>query len=671
MRSSRSVLRTLQPRNHALSLSPPSTRAPVPVIYRPTRSISSIDRRQPSPELITRLETATTSLTLKDLLIKAAESQSPLVSVITDILRKRNELEYTDCTYVLRDLRYALTNPNRDTPLKEARVRLQAVLRDLKDTGRWLDSTGQAEMVRINVLLGDLPASDAAKQTITSWGESKWWDLPQWNAYVEYLNHKDDIEGLEDLVRNFRQRQQADTPFKALEYLVGLGLQGKIDSKSDLTAFDLVSVVESVQELEGGGDQTRIWAAAIRYLLDKKPDSVGVALEVHDTLRDRGLETDGHIAMALLGTLCAGDSPRLDQAMVIYAEYLASNSKELVSRDSNNSVFSTLLATCARSPSEGNNAIALRILNDMRARRISFSTPILTSTAIALVRSSPEHRTAFNLYAHLYALDPQALNRRAYDQILIAFIKLSTPASPFAPAQYYMEIMGDMRKAGHKIGPYAVTSLLTSYGHQARLSRETSLEPEFRRKRLNSLLGGITELHTMIKLDPSYTVDIPLLNALMDAYSRVGAFSEAFEVWDELLERRPREDAHRLEEIYGPSISIYLDACGYSYSLLRARKAWAWATRWGITNPRNWDAWIECLCRNGRLAEAYNTIIRIRDGEERNGGVVFHKGLVEMLLRFSWRDPTAFGWVKERIRNDFPEVWEEYKSIVDTKSLKL
>jgi pentatricopeptide repeat protein len=247
-----------------------------------------------------------------------------------------------------------------------------------------------------------------------------------------------------------------------------------------------------------------------------------------------------------------------------------------------------------------------------------------------------------------------------------------------------MEIMGDMRKAGLKIGPYAITSLLTSYGLQARVTRDTSMEPEARRKKLNALLAGITELHTMIKLDPSYTVDIALLNALMDAYSRVGAFSEAFEVWEELLERRPREDPKALAELYGPSISVYLDACGYSLSLLRARKAWAWATRWGLVNSKNWDAWLECLCRNGRITEAYNTVVRIRDGDveglgsvnnvpedKGNGRPVFKVEMVEMLLKFSWRDPHTFDWVKRGIKEDFPECWEQVKSIVETKSLRL
>lgn len=687
MRSSRTVLRALQLRDNAHALSLPATRTrPASVTFlahgRPIRYLSSThngirdrdrDRHKPSAELITRLETSTTSQQLKDLLVKAtaADSQSGLVPIITDILRKRNELEYTDCTYILRDLRYALSNPHRDqetpTPVEESRSRLQTILRELKETGRWLDATGQSEMVRINVLLGDQVALDVAKQTISSWGESKWWNLPQWNAYVEYLNHKNDVEGLEGVIRNFKQRQQADTPIKALEYLVAHKLQEKFDSKSDITAYDLVAVIEGVQKLEESGDQTRIWGAAIRRLMEQKPgqESISVAMEVHDILRDRRLETDNHIAMALLEPLCAGDEPRLDQAMVIYAEYLASDSKELVMRDTNNSVFSTILATCARCPSEANTTIALRVLNDMRARHISFSTPLLTSTAVAVIRSSPDHRTAFNLYAHLYALNSQALDRRAYDQIMTAFIKLSTTTSPFAPAHYYIEIMGDMRKSGFNIGTYAVTSLLTSYGSQARSSRHGLIEPEARRKYLNALLVAITELHTMIKLDPSYTVDIPLLNALMDAYSRVRAFSEVFEVWEELLERRPREDPKTLSEIYAPSISIYLDACGYSYSLARARKAWAWATRWKIVNARNWDAWLECLCRNGRIAEAHEVVMRIKNGVEK-GGPEFHLGMVELLLKFSRRDSRRdadLARIEQGIKEDFPEYWEQ-KSIV-------
>jgi pentatricopeptide repeat protein len=172
----------------------------------------------------------------------------------------------------------------------------------------------------------------------------------------------------------------------------------------------------------------------------------------------------------------------------------------------------------------------------------------------------------------------------------------------------------------------------------------------------------------MIKLDPSIQVDVPLLNALMDAFARVGAYAESFEVWDELVERRPRERQEDLVDLYSPSINIYLDACGHSYSLLRARKAWAWAGKWGLNkDQRNWEAWLECLCRCGRVEEAVETVQKIKKGSEK-GAPGVTKGMVALLLKFSWRNKETYRTVKEQVRVEFPEYWEELKDIVATKS---
>lgn len=667
MRPPRAVLRALQSRREPLkALIPRQKAVSAQIGPRNARTISSRHLRQPSPELVNRLETVASTQQLRSLLPKAVEAESPLVSTIAQILRDRNELEYGDCTYILRDIRYALSNKNRDTPVEQSREAMQSVLRRLREEKKWLDEGGQAETVRINVLLGDEAAMGVARQTVERWGDRAHWPTIYWNAYVELLFAQKDVEGLVEALQTFRERFDADIPARALEYIVVLRLQERIDSKSEITVHDLVAAVESL----GPADITsKVWAAGVWHLLEQVPDPSDVALRLLDTLRDRGVETDYKIALALVSLLCTSEVPHLDQAMVIYTEYLASGSAELAGGEYDNAVLTSLLSACAGSLDAETTKTALRILNDMRARRLSFPTPTLTSLAVQLIKASPDHHTAFSLYAHLYALNPRALDRAAYDTVLAAFVKLSTHSSPFAPAKLYLEIVGDIRKAGLSIGLYPITSLLRSYGLQARTTRSTSQDVEYRQSKLTALMKGISELHTKIKLDPSIHVDIPLLNALMDAYARVGAYSESFEVWDELLERRPRERREDLPELYSPSINIYLDACGYSYSLLRARKAWAWAGRWGVNGDRrNWEAWLECLCRCGRLDEAFDTVRRMREGAEA-GAPAVTKGMVAMLLKFSWRNKESYRTVKERVREEFPEYWDELKEIVSTRSL--
>lgn len=668
MTNPRTVLRTLQLGRHALA----SARKPLTPFGQAARGVSSSHLRQPSPELVNRLKTVASDQQLKALLIKAAEAESPLVSIISGILRQRNGLDHADYVYILRDIRYALSNPNRETSTETLRQTLRETLAELKKAGGWLDSTGQAELVRINVLFGDERAMESIEQTVRTWGDSRHFSMQQWNAYVELLYKKQDQAGLEEVLRAFERKSAADTPIQALDYLVMLKMQARIDSKSEITAHDVVAVVEEAQQTSRTDSSTWSWAAAIRYLLERRPDALDVATEVHHILRDRGMETDHKLALAFITPLCAGAEPRMEEAMLVYTEYLASASAEAATSEegrSTISVFSTLLAACARHLSSANVTTALRILNDMRARHISLSTPVLTSTAVSLIRASPDHNTAFSLYAHLYALNSDALDRQAYDAILAAFIKLSTETSPFAPAHLYLEIMRDMRKARFRLGPYSMTTLLTSYGaHASRSSSSSSsssrsTSPEARRAKTSSLLRAITELHTVLKLDPTLEVDVPLLNALMDAYARVGAYAEAFEVWDELVERRAREPQDRLAELYSPTINIYLDACGYSYSLLRARKGWAWATRWGLNkDERNWAAWIECLCRCGRIDESIELFIQMREGKA-VGAPTVTKNLVALPLKFAARDQVDLRCTRDRIRQEFPDFWDDLKQI--------
>ncbi len=172
-----------------------------------------------------------------------------------------------------------------------------------------------------------------------------------------------------------------------------------------------------------------------------------------------------------------------------------------------------------------------------------------------------------------------------------------------------------------------------------------------------------------MKIDPMIEVDIALLNSLMDAYSKVGAYGEAFEVWDELVERRPREPKETVEKDYGPSINIMMDTCGHSGSLGKARKAWAWAKRWRKTplSLANWEAWIECLARLGQTREA--TIVLVEE-MGKDGNPEPSKETAKIVLRFSWRDERDAEWVREMVRSRFPEWWNDLQSVARTKGIK-
>lgn len=656
MRPARAVLGTFTAHNALASTSKLAPRISA-------RGISTSLLREPTPELITRLRNKATSTQLKHLLARSAEIQSSLVSVVVDILRGRDELEYRDYTYILRDLRHELSDTKRRRSVEETQEALQDVLREMRDRGKHLDAEGEGEMVRINVLLGIPDSMEAAAETIRRWGELRVYSVYQWNAYIEYLVKVEDESTIASVLEGWTNVEM-DPPIRAKEYLVTRNLQRSIDSKSTIKPSDIAQAVESIEKDARSSSAARLWGTAIRHLLSQVPDSLDTAMEVYTLARDKGVETDSTLARELIIPLTNLDT-RLEDALAIYSDYLGFNPPDIVTSDKRDPtiIFTSLLYACAKS---NESAAALRILNDMRSRKLSFPPSTLGALATTLTRSAPDHQTAFNLYAHLYALDSHAFNRRTYESILSGFIIHSTPNSPVAPTNLYLEIIRDMKKAGLRIGSYSITSLLTSYGLQAtKLSKRARSEDQpARQAKVNSLLRGISELHTMIKLDPLVEVDIPLLNALMDAYNRVGAYAEAFEVWDELVERRSRQPLDQMDQ-YSPSLNILLDTCGHSNSLFRANKAWAWATRWRLnTDKRNWDAYVECLCRCGSIEDAYEVVTKMRNEEGIPDPTV---ETVMLLVKFSWKNRRDFEEAKERVEREFPESWEGVKEILDTK----
>lgn len=658
MRPARAVLGTFTARN-AIASSSALKLAPI------ARRISTNLLREPTPELISRLRERATSTQLKHLLARSAEAQSPLVPVVAEILRSRDELEYRDYTYILRDLRHEFSDSKRARSVLETRDSLQDVLREMRENGKHLDVEGEGEMVRINVLLGLDDALEAASETIRRWGEWKHFSVYQWNAYIQYLVKVEDEATISQVLGTWTNREM-DPPIRAKEYLVIKNLQRSIDSKSTITPTDVAQAVESIEKNPKSSSAARLWGTAIRHLLSQVPNSLETAIEVYHLARDKEVETDSTLAREIIVPLTASDTPRLEEALSIYSDYLGFNPPDIPTSDRRDPtiIFTSLLYACAKVPSH--SSTALRILTDMRSRKLSFSPSTLGALATTLTRSAPDHQTAFNLYAHLYALDSNAFNRRTYESILSGFIIHSTPNSPVAPTNLYLEIIRDMKKAGLRIGSYSITSLLTSYGLQAtKLTKRARIEDQpIRQIKVNGLLRGINELHTMIKLDPLVEVDIPLLNALMDAYNRVGAYAEAFEVWDELVERRSRLSLEEMDQ-YSPSINIMLDTCGHSNSLFRAKKAWAWANRWRLnSNKKCWDAYIECLCRCGEIEHGYEVVREMRDLEETPDPSV---ETIMVLVKFSWKNRKDFEEAKERVQKEFPELWEGVKEILEMK----
>ena len=224
---------------------------------------------------------------------------------------------------------------------------------------------------------------------------------------------------------------------------------------------------------------------------------------------------------------------------------------------------------------------------------------------------------------------------------------------------------------------------------------------------LSNTLQTIQKIHSIVKLDSFLDVDLPLLTSLMDAYNQLQLWPETFELWNEIVAR------HRMERgvdpdvettqtavqrmAYRPALSVILDACGYSGHLSRARRIWEWAHERDMIRCSygNWKSWIECLCRCGKTMEACDVVrgpfkkqwlaARSAQGStasfarmaaiDKGDDVVDNAGepdlwiaesskddselpVLEMLIRFSWRDKSDWLEVRSMIETEFPEQWE-------------
>ena len=140
-----------------------------------------------------------------------------------------------------------------------------------------------------------------------------------------------------------------------------------------------------------------------------------------------------------------------------------------------------------------------------------------------------------------------------------------------------------MRRAGHSLTVEVYTIFLQQLSMGKHLNRF-------------DLLFSIREIHNHLVLDTSLSPDIALWNQLMDAYQRTGSFRHALTIWDMIFISNQYDNT---------SVSVILDACAFADS-------WSVATsicsrlfdEGSFFSQRNWNTWLECMCRLGKLDDA-------------------------------------------------------------------
>lgn len=306
---------------------------------------------------------------------------------------------------------------------------------------------------------------------------------------------------------------------------------------------------------------------------------------------------------------------------------------------------------------------ATPLIDELRERRFTLAERDKMRVIKRLMESTVDHRDAFRMYSWIRGLNPKAFTYDQYLEIINHFADLSLVKSPRVPPELLAEFITDIKKAGRRMDAKMYTTIISRFTRFLRQRRrqltETDLVemiPSTDDHTVSQTLHLVRKLHGTIRLDSFLDVDVPLLNAIMDAYNQLGAWPECFTVWQELVDQHawtPQREA------YQPSLSIILDACGYSGQLERARRIWAWATRGAVpVNRNNVAAWVECLCRTAQVVEATTLLCDPAGLNDVASDLRIDKRLLELPLKFAWRhDEVVRRQVRQMIRDRFPDEW--------------
>ncbi|THH10548.1 hypothetical protein EW145_g1253 [Phellinidium pouzarii] len=429
---------------------------------------------------------------------------------------------------------------------------------------------------------------------------------------------------LQELVK---ARQRGRSPFDIkLQQLRRKGFIPDERSLANLVSLSSTSTIEELQFLQEVLEvksNVVVWSILIRNILAKT--GIRNALEAYQAAKDNGIRPDAAMLHPLLRVLCSGrvgepSEAILDRALELYKDLNVDtqpSDKHTTGRErkqgADTSVYNTLLRALASSSNARKYfPIALSLLENMRERDIHMDPMTSTSIAILLIRSASTFEEAFQAYEQLRSVKASALDAKGYAAVLHAFCSLPVRAKPndensvdkhaeFAipPAKEYFKIVQDMRAQGFPKTSEVYTILLGRYAALATRIRDVA-DAKQRVTATADLYGVIEETRRHITLDAGFIPDAPLLNQLMDAYNRIGAMDNVLQVWKLL---------NSMGRVTNASVSVVFDACGQNRAPDTANAIFhdLMEVQFPL-NRRNWNTWVECLCRLNRLDDAIKVV---------------------------------------------------------------
>jgi pentatricopeptide repeat protein len=333
---------------------------------------------------------------------------------------------------------------------------------------------------------------------------------------------------------------------------------------------------------------------------------VSEAFSVYQQMKNLGLVPDTATVTLLITTLCQStlkppSDNSLDHALSIYRDLKqpASSSSAPAAEDLGGStilsadVYRTLLRGLGSSTNAAKYLpLAKSLISDMEALNISSKDSIAASSTIALLmRQSPTPSDALEVYRSLRT----SLDEQGYATVLNAFCGLSFGEGirVTSPNDYF-EIVRDMRRAGLNITLEVYTIFLRHVNVVA--AQLDDLEEEDAADISDELIMATRRTHDLLTLDAAVSPDAYVWNQLMIAYQSLGYFADSYRVWDIMYL------SGRFDNL---SVSIILEACGHTDALEVAKSICTKLFNSHFSfNLHNWNTWLECLCRLGRLNDA-------------------------------------------------------------------
>ncbi|KAK4056593.1 hypothetical protein OIO90_002441 [Microbotryomycetes sp. JL221] len=460
------------------------------------------------------------------------------------------------------------------------------------------------------------------------------------NALVKFASaQKGFSEGLRLAVR-YKEREHAVDSWT----INTLALEG---AKNVHSADEASRLIDELEQVLGVPADRRTWGIVLQGVLIG-PEGLKEALKVHEDARLRSVQPDAKLVQPLLSALLE-PSPTSESMAVARELYedLANTSKSYQTSP-DLSIYVTLLRACAH-PAVSDLDFSRLLLSDMRQRGLKVDGPTMTWQIIGLMRTAQSWEEAFAAYDETRALDVSALDAKAYNTILAAFTSLKIPnADVLAPSRLVLEFLSDMRTATPPCPPDSVTySMLLSH-YSKRVSEASA--------------SHVSRLHSLIKLDSTLDPDTALFNSLMAAYSRVASYQNALRIWDSMIANSSFNERIRPDHV---TLSIVLDTCGYANDDRRAIEIWDQVKvgRAGAgldtRNVKNWDSFVECMCRCKKWDEAERAVFEQMGSR---GEVEPQSSTLQTLLKMSRTDEAAewqHRWQKysQRAKEELPHLW--------------